>query len=69
VSPAVIQEASERHVMHVINLIDATRDRAETERLRRIAADMIRESAEQAAEAAYENQLAALRRTIGGRLR
>jgi hypothetical protein len=59
---------SERHVMHVINLIDATRDRAEVERLRRIAAEMLKESAEQAA-AAYENQMDALRRIIGERFR
>jgi hypothetical protein len=57
-------ETSERHVMHVINLIDSTRDRAEVDRLRRIAADIIKESAGQAAIAAYENQMAALRRVM-----
>lgn len=52
---------TERHVRHVINLIDATRDRAEVDRLRSIAAEMIRESA----DAHYEAQLAAVRYTMG----
>lgn len=52
---------SERHVRHIINLIDVTRDRAEVDRLRQIATDMIRESA----DAHYEAQLAAVRYTMG----
>lgn len=58
---------SERHVMHVVNLIDATRDRAEVERLRQIAADMLKETAEQAKNAIYETMLDNLRQTMGGR--
>lgn len=61
----VALETNERHVRQIINLIDVTRDLAEVDRLRGIAADMIRESA----NAHYEAQLAAVRYTMGERLR
>ena len=56
---------NERHVGHVINLIDATRDRAEADRLRRIAADMIKEAAEREKNALYAAMLDNLRHTMG----